>query len=134
MSQCTRFIKLLLSFKCKTASFCPISDKRVQSYYNTNTRKNYVFCCDFGNLHAQNDVKRKCLKEFKKVYRMIFYCKLATQCDIEDLIYRLSKSLSIAANASLGMLRLSRSWLTWSLLHPHFGPTFKYKYKYNVQV
>ena len=65
---------------------------------------------------------------------MIFYCKLPTQCDIEDLRYRLSKSLSIAANASLGMLRLSRSWLTWSLLHPHLGPTFKYKYKYNVQV
>ena len=65
---------------------------------------------------------------------MIFYCELLTECDIEDWRYRLSKSLSIAANASLGMLRLSRSWLTWSLLHPHLGPTFKYKYKYNVQV
>ena len=65
---------------------------------------------------------------------MIFYCNLPTQCDIEDWRYRLSKSLSIAANASLGMLRLSRSWLTWSLLHPHLGPTFKYKYKYNVQI
>ena len=80
-------------------------------------------------------------KYLEKVFKRIresaendFYCKLPSQCDIEDWRYRLSKSLSIAANASLGMLRLSRSWLTWSLLHPHLGPTFKYKYKYNVQV
>ena len=74
---------------------------------------------------------------FKRVPEIVqndFYCELLTECGIEDWRYRLSKSLSIAANASLGMLRLSRSWLTWSLLHPHLGPTFKYKYNVQVQV